>query len=342
MVTVDAKNGPRGLSTRGSSYLHTDPAGSGVGETVPNIPTAETKLQERWRKLQSLKIKVFSVPREFKAHDAWQKIVEAPFPKNERAARVERAPAARQQDFVEQALNHGILTKQQETYLFKKMHYYKFLAQREIKRLGDTMPSQPEIENIEALLNKADGVMQEIAGWNYRLAVKRARDVTKKINGTKLTPQEALTNCAEWLQRGISCFNYKLGIRLSTYLWPSVTRGVYRDLKKSERAKANLHLGAMEGSLPERPESGITERANNYLAQRIEGLLAESSLNEREIQVVCLRHGIGNGGHKVTLEELGSRFGVTKERIRQIEVEAMGKLRFQANQGVFSNPVDDL
>ena len=50
------------------------------------------------------------------------------------------------------------------------------------------------------------------------------------------------------------------------------------------------------------------------------------SLTPREKRVLELRFGIGDG-HGHTLEELGRRFDVTRERIRQIEVEALGKLR---------------
>ncbi|RME72419.1 MAG: RNA polymerase sigma factor RpoD, partial [Chloroflexi bacterium] len=51
-----------------------------------------------------------------------------------------------------------------------------------------------------------------------------------------------------------------------------------------------------------------------------------SSLNERERQVLEMRFGLADGqGH--TLEEVGAKFGVTRERIRQIEAKALRKLR---------------
>ena len=48
-------------------------------------------------------------------------------------------------------------------------------------------------------------------------------------------------------------------------------------------------------------------------------------LPEREREVVRLRYGI-DGGEPMTLEEIGRRFGLTRERIRQIEVEALKRL----------------
>ncbi|GAB4229428.1 MAG: RNA polymerase sigma factor RpoD [Acidobacteriota bacterium] len=50
------------------------------------------------------------------------------------------------------------------------------------------------------------------------------------------------------------------------------------------------------------------------------------SLTPREEQVIRLRFGIGDGNEH-TLEEVGQRFSVTRERIRQIEAKALRKLR---------------
>ncbi len=49
-------------------------------------------------------------------------------------------------------------------------------------------------------------------------------------------------------------------------------------------------------------------------------------LPKRESDVIALRFGIGDG-HQRTLEEIGNVFNVTRERIRQIEVKALKKLR---------------
>jgi RNA polymerase primary sigma factor len=51
-----------------------------------------------------------------------------------------------------------------------------------------------------------------------------------------------------------------------------------------------------------------------------------SSLNHRERQVLEMRFGL-NDGQSHTLEEVGQAFGVTRERIRQIEAKALRKLR---------------
>jgi RNA polymerase primary sigma factor len=48
-------------------------------------------------------------------------------------------------------------------------------------------------------------------------------------------------------------------------------------------------------------------------------------LEEREEEVLRARFGID--GHPMTLSEIGEKLGITRERVRQIESRALGKLR---------------
>jgi RNA polymerase primary sigma factor len=59
---------------------------------------------------------------------------------------------------------------------------------------------------------------------------------------------------------------------------------------------------------------------------------ALGALGERERVIVELRFGLKDG-RRASLQELGQQFGVTAERVRQIEARAIGKLRRWAQAG---------
>jgi RNA polymerase primary sigma factor len=63
---------------------------------------------------------------------------------------------------------------------------------------------------------------------------------------------------------------------------------------------------------------------NLNLKEQTESVL--KTLKSREENVIKLRFGLGDGNER-TLEEVGQRFAVTRERIRQIEAKALCKLR---------------
>jgi RNA polymerase primary sigma factor len=76
------------------------------------------------------------------------------------------------------------------------------------------------------------------------------------------------------------------------------------------------------------PDSGadapVDVATRKMLVQAVEEALSE--LSEREQEVVRMRFGLEDGRAR-TLEEVGKEFGVTRERIRQIEAKTLAKLR---------------
>jgi RNA polymerase primary sigma factor len=63
---------------------------------------------------------------------------------------------------------------------------------------------------------------------------------------------------------------------------------------------------------------------NQILREKLEQLL--DTLTPRQARILRLRFGLADG-HVYTLEEVGHKFGVTRERVRQIEAQALGRLR---------------
>jgi len=73
-------------------------------------------------------------------------------------------------------------------------------------------------------------------------------------------------------------------------------------------------------SAPDPVEDIHTDKIKNFLRNKL------TVLNEREKRILDLRFGLDNDD-PMTLERIGKVFGVTRERIRQIQVEALAKLQ---------------
>jgi RNA polymerase primary sigma factor len=69
------------------------------------------------------------------------------------------------------------------------------------------------------------------------------------------------------------------------------------------------------------PSERLVYESDNALVQEILG-----TLPDREREILALRFGLADGKER-TLEEVGERFGVTRERIRQIQEEALKTIR---------------
>ncbi len=76
------------------------------------------------------------------------------------------------------------------------------------------------------------------------------------------------------------------------------------------------------------------DASHRILKDQVESIL--SDLSEKERKILELRHGLGDGIQH-TLEEVGKKFGVTRERIRQIEAKAHEKIRQHTDAGKLKN-----
>jgi len=70
---------------------------------------------------------------------------------------------------------------------------------------------------------------------------------------------------------------------------------------------------------------------NDISIATVNGILEEclQALKERERTIICMRFGLGKYTEKHTLDKIGVSLGITKERVRQLEVEILVKLKEQ-------------
>jgi RNA polymerase primary sigma factor len=93
-------------------------------------------------------------------------------------------------------------------------------------------------------------------------------------------------------------------------------------LQKPVGEEKDSELGSFIEDEETPPPPEVAERT--LLRATLEELL--DTLSPREARILRLRFGLQNG-YPYTLEEIGERFGLTRERIRQIEKQALHRLR---------------
>lgn len=98
-------------------------------------------------------------------------------------------------------------------------------------------------------------------------------------------------------------------------------RHISMDTPLSE-GEDNTLIDVMENPNAERAETNIEHKES--LKQEIDRSM--QSLTERQKEVICYFFGIGVD-HPMTLEDIGERFSLTRERVRQIKDKAITKLR---------------
>lgn len=90
---------------------------------------------------------------------------------------------------------------------------------------------------------------------------------------------------------------------------------------------SSVELGETVGD--ENSRTPFEVLSNKNLHEQMKGLFAP--LDDRERKIIVKRFGL-DGGKPKTLEQVGKQFGVTRERIRQLQNVALGKMRLALNQ----------
>ena len=102
--------------------------------------------------------------------------------------------------------------------------------------------------------------------------------------------------------------------------------GLYAN-EDDEGSPKDTNIGTILGKLSSETilsnEDALSAVQKKTLQEEVASIL--SKLTTKEEQVLRLRYGFD--GHERTLEEVGTKFNVTRERIRQIEGKALRKLR---------------
>lgn len=223
-----------------------------------------------------------------------------------------------------------LLTPVREQQLFRKYNFLKWLACREQVSLRASRPSRAKIERIEQLLADAALVRNQIVQANLRLVVANARKYADAEHGfDDLVSDGNLT-----LVQAVEKFDYSRGFRFSTYATHAIRRTFFRRMDRRQKERARLTFAAPEliQTAPQ-PESDADQAGPADLVL-FEALVERmhDRLSERELTILKARYSLETGEDAPTLQVLARELGICKERVRQLQIRAIGKLRELAGE----------
>ena len=135
------------------------------------------------------------------------------------------------------------------------------------------------------------------------------------------------------LFRAVEKFDFALGNKFSTYATWAIMKNYARSIPAEYTRQDRFRTGndeMFDYSTDDRRNPYEDQRTNEQQHNVIMSILQQ--LEDRERSIIIERFGLDDGTEPLTLEQVGERHGVTKERIRQIETRALQKIRKIASE----------
>jgi RNA polymerase primary sigma factor len=216
------------------------------------------------------------------------------------------------------------LNRQTELELFRRYNFLKYLVGTNKSAATPADISTRQLDIIENYLKEAELIKKVIIEANLRFITAIARKHSKDHTILSELVSEGIYS----LMRAIEKFDYTKGFRFNTYASWVIAKDFARmpQLTSSITQMENIRDDIDQNRrIAETMDSSLVEQAKQSLAQTI-----RDNLDQRE-QYVILNH-FGLTGSKIkrekkTLQEIGGELDLTKERVRQIELVALQKLR---------------
>ena len=216
-----------------------------------------------------------------------------------------------------------LLTKEQEQHMFRKMNYLKHKLQKFQQSIDPTRAKVSELRTIENLREDIKSARDVLINCNQRLVYAQS----KQRLALGETIDDLVSDGNLSLMRAVEKFDYGRGFKFSTYATWAIMKNFARSIPDAQTHKQRYvtgHEAVFDAKEDIRTDEQEVVAAADAAKSRVNHLLEH--LDARTREVIRMRIGL-DGTHEMTLEQIGQHFGITKERVRQINVRGMKQLR---------------
>jgi RNA polymerase primary sigma factor len=217
-----------------------------------------------------------------------------------------------------------LLSREQEAHLFRKMNYLKHQAGKLRALMQPTRVRSEDLQEIETLQEQAQVIKEMLVNCNMRLVVS----IAKRHSGQGENFFDLLSDGNMSLLRAVEKFDYSRGNKFSTYASWAIMKNFARSIPEEKHRRERYvtgHDDVFEAAPDNRSDEHEVVASAEQATHKVNRLL--EYLDPRERQIVRMRAGLDSGTEAMTLEKIGKQLDITKERVRQLHVRAMKKLR---------------
>jgi RNA polymerase sigma factor (sigma-70 family) len=218
-----------------------------------------------------------------------------------------------------------LLSFEQEQVLFLALNLARYRINRLRSRLSAETPDIRIMNQIEQKQELVEKIRSQLVRSNLRLV----SNLSRKFSSSFGEIDEFSSDGSMILLGAIDRFDYSRKLRFSTYATHSIQRHFFRTWKVRQRRKERFPSAVSE-LLSEVPERDSQVRVCDDPESVVRELMlqAKEVLDDREYQIVGHRFGIGGlNPDGQTLREIAAELGISKERVRQLQMKALDKLR---------------
>jgi len=216
-----------------------------------------------------------------------------------------------------------LLTKEQEQHMFRKMNFLKHQLHKFQSALDPSKAKVSDLLRVEELKEDIKDCRDLLISCNQRLVYSQAKQ--KLALGESIDDLVSDGNMS--LMRAVEKFDYSRGNKFSTYATWAIMKNFARSIPDANTHKQRYMTGhdeLFEAKADVRTDEQEVLAAADAARARVNRLLEH--LDARTREVIRMRTGL-DGSEEMTLEQIGQHFGITKERVRQINVRGMKQLR---------------